>query len=99
MAKKRKYRRSESENQIHERAVKLRKMTDEQLIHYIESLTKKAQKDGYNCGRNEQNAVSIPVFINEISTLHGIGNAITSKIRLYAAEKGYIEDQILTKKQ
>lgn len=36
MAKKRSCRRTADEDKIHEKAVKMRKMTDEQLVHYVE---------------------------------------------------------------
>ncbi len=48
---KRSCRRTEDENKIHDKAVKLRKMTDEQLVHYIEDRVNKAYSEGYNAGR------------------------------------------------
>ena len=36
MAKKRSCRRTVDEDKIYEKAVKIRKMTDEQLVHYVE---------------------------------------------------------------
>lgn len=36
MGKTRSCRRTEDENKIHDKAVKMRKMTDEQLVHYVE---------------------------------------------------------------
>ncbi|MDE6913291.1 MAG: hypothetical protein K2P35_06305, partial [Lachnospiraceae bacterium] len=41
MAKKRSCRRTTDENVIHDKAVKLRKMTDEQLVHYVEDRVEK----------------------------------------------------------
>ncbi len=35
MAKKRSCRRTKTENKVHDEAVKMRKMTDEQLVSYI----------------------------------------------------------------
>ena len=42
MAKKRSCRRTVDEDKIHEKAVKIRKMTDEQLVHYVEDRVEKA---------------------------------------------------------
>ena len=43
--KKRNCRRTQDESQIHEKAVKMRKMTDEQLVHYVEDRVEKARRD------------------------------------------------------
>ena len=41
MGKTRSCRRTEDENKIHDKAVKMRKMTDEQLVHYVEDRVEK----------------------------------------------------------
>lgn len=46
MAKKRNCRRTVDEDRIHEKAVKLRKMTDEQFVNYVEDRVEKSQKRG-----------------------------------------------------
>ena len=51
MAKRRSCRRTENETVLHEKAVKIRKMTDEQLVHYIEDRVEKARSEEYNKGR------------------------------------------------
>ena len=51
MAKKRSCRRTQDENKIHEKAVKMRKMTDEQIVHYVEDREAKAYSEGYNAGK------------------------------------------------
>lgn len=81
MAKKRSCRRTDEENRIHEKAVKLRKMTDEQLVGYVEDRAEKVKEAG----------PSIAVFLSEINSLHGIGAATVSKIKAYAKERGYLE--------
>ena len=48
MAKKRSCRRTENENILHDRAVKLRKMTDEQLITFIDNQVESARNDKKN---------------------------------------------------
>lgn len=46
MGKTRSCRRTEDENKIHDKAVKMRKMTDEQLVHYVEDRVEKARSEG-----------------------------------------------------
>lgn len=48
MAKKRNCRRTTDENIIHEKAVKMRKMTDKQLVNYVEDRVEKARSEGFN---------------------------------------------------
>lgn len=50
---KRNCRRTEDEVRIHEKAVKMRKMTDEQLVHYVEDRVEKARSEGFNSGKKE----------------------------------------------
>ena len=50
MAKK-SYKRTMDENKIHEKAVKMRKKTDEQLVHYVEDREAKARSEGFNEGK------------------------------------------------
>lgn len=44
-------RRTMDENKIHEKAVKMRKKTDEQLVHYVEDRVEKARSEGFNEGK------------------------------------------------
>lgn len=81
MAKKRSCRRTDEENRIHEKAVKLRKMTDEQLVRYVETQAAEPDKSGSD----------ISSFVEELSSLRGIGAATVSKIKAYAVEMGYLE--------
>lgn len=79
MAKKRSCRRTVDEDKIHDKAVKMRKMTDEQLVHYVEDRVAKAKSEGINFGKNsaqcsEQN-IDIDGIIAEISLVKGIGVA------------------------
>ena len=50
---KRSCRRTTDENAIHNKAVKIRKMTDEQLVHYVEDRVEKARSEGFNCGKTQ----------------------------------------------
>lgn len=93
MSKKRNCRRTADEDKIHEKAVKLRKMTDEQLVHYIEDRVAKAESEGYNRAKKEENencSHEISRFLGEISCLKGIGSSTVEKMRAYAYDKGYM---------
>lgn len=73
MAKKRSCRRTEDESLVHERAVKLRKMTDAQLVGYLENQKEAARKEGYAQGQAMNKPVDIDAVINEIGSLKGVG--------------------------
>ena len=71
MAKKRSCRRTEDESAIHEKAVKLRKMTDAQLVGYMEKQKEAARKEGISQGKGKP--VDIDAIVNEIGNLKGVG--------------------------
>lgn len=75
MAKKRSCRRTVDENIIHEKAVKMRKMTDEQLVHYVEDRVEKARSEGFSQGRKKPAGTKINVqpLIDDIGGIKGIG--------------------------
>lgn len=74
MAKRRSGRRTKDENRMHDQAVKLRKMTDEQLVHYVEDRVAKARSEGFNQGSEKAaQKASIPSILDEIGTIKGIG--------------------------
>ena len=84
MGKKRNCRRTTDENMIHERAVKMRKMTDSQLVHYVEDRVEKAKSEGFNKGKEvkaETLQYTITDFAEEIGRMKGIGMVTMSKIR------------------
>lgn len=82
MAKKRSCRRTEDENKIHEKAVKMRKMTDEQLVHYVEDRVEKARSEGFNQGKQkEAKDIDISVIVNDIGNIRGIGAAKLADIK------------------
>ena len=56
---KRNCRRTEDEVRIHEKAVKMRKMTDEQLVHYVEDRVEKARSEGFNSGKKSVHSLKI----------------------------------------
>lgn len=76
MAKKRNCRRTTDEVRIHEKAVKMRKMTDEQLVHYVEDRVEKARSEGFNKGKAGSKSgpkVDIRTIVEEIGNVKGIG--------------------------
>lgn len=90
MAKKRSCRRTNDEVKIHEKAVKLRKMTDEQLVDYVEDRVEKARSEG----RNEtKKAGNLKAFMESLATpgvIPGVGKTTVDKIRRFAEEGGYL---------
>lgn len=76
MAKRRSCRRTTDENIIHDKAVKMRKMTDEQLVHYVEDRVEKARSEGFNRGKAQApkpEPVNIEKILGEIGNVRGIG--------------------------
>lgn len=90
MAKKRSCRRTADEDRIHEKAVKWRKMTDEQLVHYVEDRVEKARSEGFNEGKKSAptTGMTINEFLKEISTIKGIGDVTLCKISDHFHKKG-----------
>lgn len=85
MAKKRSCRRTVGENALHEKAVKMRKMTDEQLVHYVEDRVEKARSEGFNQGKEQApkfKSVDIEKIIGEIGSIRGIGAIKLEAIRI-----------------
>ena len=78
MAKKRSCGRTAHEHLIHEKAVKMRKMTDIQLVNYVEEKVGKARDEGFNQGKAQAQGcktANIEKIINEIGDIRGIGEA------------------------
>lgn len=92
---KRSCRRSEYENKIHDKAVKMRKMTDEQLVNYVENRVEKARSEGYNKGKpraSGQKGKGAKEFIAhlQMAKIPGIGAVTINKILKVAEENGYL---------
>lgn len=81
MAKKRSCRRTTDENVIHDKAVKLRKMTDEQLVHYVEDRVEKARSEGFNRGKEQNKPFNIIEIIGAIGNIKGIGASKLADIK------------------
>lgn len=100
MGKNRNCRRTTNENMIHKKAVKMRKMTDEQLVHYVEDRVEKARSEGFNEGKKQNKGVpqtDITDFVEEISRIKGIGTGTMCKIRelLYKRNKRLEDSECL----
>ena len=62
----------------------MRKMTDEQLVHYVEDRVEKARSEGFNQGKAQvpkYKSVSIEKIIHEIGSVRGIGATKLNDIR------------------
>lgn len=79
MAKKRSCRRTADEDKIHEKAVKMRKMTDEQLVHYVEDRVEKARSEGFNQGKKSSGGADINKFSKESEMLQSAKLRIISE--------------------
>lgn len=73
MAKKRSCRRTAYENAVHEKAVKIRKMTDEQLVKHMDSLENGAWDRGYRQGQKEAGKADMNEIVEKIGAIKGIG--------------------------
>lgn len=77
--KKRSCRRSVEEEKIHARAVQIRKMTDEQLIRYLDDYAAQARSEGYEAGQKE--VPDIDTIIEKIGNIKGIGKTKLEEIK------------------
>lgn len=88
---KRNCRKNVDEKKIHEKAVSMRKMTDAQLVEYVENRVEKARSEG----RNEvKRGNSLKNFFSSISApgaILGVGRTTVDKIIKFAEEGGYLE--------
>lgn len=87
--KKKNCRMTEDERMKHERAVKLRKMTDEQLCDYVDTLVEQA-------GKKEKNTrPTVADFIrhlgSKVGSGNGIGQSTVDKISQFAMAEGFME--------
>ena len=82
MARKRKCKRSNLERTQHDTAVKIRKMTDEQICDFIDEIS------------NSRSNNDITRFLDKLEELKGFGNGISTKtiakLRNIAVENGFI---------
>lgn len=86
---KRNCRRTQDENRIHEKAVKMRKMTDAQLVNYVEDRVEKARSEGRNEAKKGGNLKSFLEALTSPGVIPGVGSATVDKIKRYAEEGGF----------
>lgn len=76
-------RRTMDENKIHEKAVKMRKKTDEQLVHYVEDRVEKARSEGFNEGKAlAKNTAKEFIVLLQQNKIPGIGAVTINKLVL-----------------
>lgn len=101
---KRSCRRTNGENRIHEKAVKMRKMTDEQLVHYVEDRVVKAESEGYNRGvKKGQHSAGgsekgVKDFLDNFKQVPGIGKITYMRLVEFAKVNGYMREVNLNEK-
>lgn len=90
MAKKIKCRYTAEEAEIHAEAVRLRKMTDEQLVTAFRATTKAAEAHSSADPTNSTNGIKMLIEGLAKGECKGIKGATAFKIAEYATEKGLI---------
>lgn len=90
--KRRSCRRTDDESKIHEKAVKLRKMTDEQLVHYVEDRVEKARSEGRNEGKHGREIKEFLESLTSPGAIPGVGATTVGKIKKYAEEGGFLNE-------
>lgn len=89
MAKKRNCRRTPEEAGIHEEAVKLRKMTDVQLVEKVRSASATASKmPAAQATSTKSVAEFLEAFAN--ANIPGVGKITLKKMNTFAKDNGYL---------
>lgn len=89
MAKKRNCRRTPEEASIHEEAVKLRKMTDAQLVEKVRSASAAASKmPAAQVSSIKSAAEFLEAFAN--ANIPGVGKITLKKMSTFAKDNGYL---------
>ena len=89
MAKKRNCRRTPEEVSIHDEAVKLRKMTDVQLVEKVRSASATASKMPAAQVSSEKSAAEfLEAFAN--ANIPGVGKITLKKMSTFAKDNGYL---------
>lgn len=96
--KKRNCRMTGEEKNVHERAVKLRKMTDDKLVEHIDTSGKKlttpaTPKPRPSAHRPRLPGKTLPQLLEQLDAgeCKGIKSATAYKIAEFAREQGYLE--------
>ena len=86
--------RTEEERKIHEKAVKIRKMTDEQIVEYVKNQMEKARKEGAECEKAKaivnKNGAKEFLALLQMNKIPGIGAVTINKLIKVAEEYGYL---------
>ena len=93
--KKRNCRRTREEKEIHDKATRIRKMTDEQMVRYISLENQNSYDEGYRSGlmkgrEGSKSSKSVLMFLDDVERLKGIGAVTLQKLRKAAETNGYI---------
>ncbi len=89
MAKKRNCRRTPEEVSIHDEAVKLRKMTDAQLVEKVRSASAAASKmPAAQVSSTKSVAEFLEAFAN--ANIPGVGKITLKKMNTFAKDNGYL---------
>lgn len=89
MAKKRNCRRTPEEVSIHDEAVKLRKMTDAQLVEKVRSASAAASKmPAAQVSSTKSVAEFLKAFAN--ANIPGVGKITLKKMNTFAKDNGYL---------
>ncbi len=89
MAKKRNCRRTPEEVSIHDEAVKLRKMTDAQLVEKVRSASAAASKmPAAQVSLAKSAAEFLEAFAN--ANIPGVGKITLKKMKTFAKDNGYL---------
>lgn len=94
MAKKRNCRKSDLEKEQHERAIRIRKMTDAQLCEYLDSLEHTGVCPSDCDGAPSSAAQIVDQFLRKLDescgTGNGIGKSTVFKLRKFAEKEGLL---------
>jgi hypothetical protein len=89
--KKRNCRRTPVEQEQHELAVKIRKMTDAQISKYIAGLREKNVVPAEIPDMDEIRRQAVEDFISSVHPGHGIGQATIAKLRKFAKGDDFLK--------
>lgn len=96
--KKRNCRMTGEEKNVHERAVKLRKMTDDKLVEHIDHIREEAYNTGYSEAEAQRASTpapgkTLPQLLEQLNAgeCKGIRSATAYKIEEFARQQGYLE--------
>ena len=92
MAKKRNCRRTPEEESIHDEAVKLRKMTDAQLVEKVRSASVAASKPPTAFEEQATSTKSVAEFLEAFANANipGVGKITLKKMNTFAKDNGYL---------